>query len=96
MTSFQVDAADLQTKSAAVQASITRLQTEVNTMDANLRLLKESWRGQAATNFMTVLTQWRTTQAKVEESLASIQSALTSASKQYAETERANAAMFKF
>ncbi|MFC0581826.1 WXG100 family type VII secretion target [Micrococcoides hystricis] len=96
MTSFQVDAADLQSKSAAVQGSISRLQTEVNTMDANLRLLKDSWRGQAANNFMSVLSQWRATQAKVEESLGSIRTALASASKQYAEAERANAAMFKF
>lgn len=96
MAIFQVDSDDLMNKSSAVQGSISRLQGEVNTMEANLRQLQNSWRGQAANNFQEVLTQWRATQLRVEESLASIQTALTAASRHYTDAEHANATMFRF
>lgn len=96
MSIVQIDVEDLRAKSGAVEGSIGRLQAEVSTMEANLRQLQDTWRGQAAANFQGVLTEWRATQLKVEESLASIRRAMDLAATQYSETEAANAAMFRF
>ncbi|MGC5049003.1 WXG100 family type VII secretion target [Micrococcus porci] len=95
MTIVQIDVEDLRAKSGAVEGSIARLQTEVNTMEANLRQLEGTWRGQAAANFQGVLTEWRATQARVEESLGGIRRAMDLAASQYSDTEAANAAMFR-
>ncbi|MCG7423027.1 WXG100 family type VII secretion target [Micrococcus porci] len=95
MTIVQIDVEDLRAKSGAVEGSIARLQTEVNTMEANLRQLEGTWRGQAAANFQGVLTEWRATQARVEESLGGIRRAMDLAATQYSDTEAANAAMFR-
>lgn len=96
MTVVQIDIEDLFAKSAAVEGSIGRLQAEVNAMEANLRQLQDTWRGQASTNFQTVLTEWRGTQARVEEALSGIRRAMDQAGAQYSEAEQANAAMFRF
>lgn len=95
MVLVQIDTDDLSAKSQAVEGSIGRLQTEVNTMETNLRQLQDTWRGQASDNFQSVLSEWRATQAKVEESLMSIRQAMTAAADQYLNTETANASMFR-
>ena len=95
MALVQIDTEDLMVKSQAVEASIGRLQSEVNAMEGNLRQLQDTWRGQASANFQTVLTEWRGTQARVEESLAGIRRAMDQAGAQYSEAEQANAAMFR-
>ncbi|MBB4734516.1 WXG100 family type VII secretion target [Micrococcus cohnii] len=95
MSVVHIDIDDLQAKGSAVEASIGRLQSEVNTMEASLRQLQDTWRGQASTNFQTVLTDWRATQARVEESLANIRQAMNQAATQYRDTEQANAGMFR-
>ena len=48
MSIVQIDVEDLRAKSGAVEGSIGRLQAEVSTMEANLRQLQDTWRGQAA------------------------------------------------
>lgn len=96
MSIVQIDVEDLRAKSGAVEGSIGRLQAEVGTMEANLRQLQDTWRGQAAANFQGVLTEWRATQQRVEESLAGIRRAMDSAAQQYQDAEAANAAMFRF
>lgn len=95
MALVQIDTDDLLAKSSAVEGSIGRLQSEVNTMEAHLRQLQDTWRGQASNNFQEVLTQWRATQARVEESLTSIRHAMSHAADQYLQTETANASMFR-
>ncbi len=95
MALVQIDTEDLMAKSQSVEASIGRLQTEVNAMEANLRQLQDTWRGQASDNFQAVLTEWRATQARVEESLVSIRGAMGHAAQQYLEAETANASMFR-
>ena len=45
-------------------------------------------------NFQQLVSDWRATQLKVEESLASINAALAQASQQYAQAEEGNARMF--
>jgi WXG100 family type VII secretion target len=94
MTYFNVDTDSLAARSVQVQGTIGRLQAEVNTMQAGLRELEGLWTGQAATNFQQLITQWRGTQAQVEESLAGINAALGLATQQYAEAELSNARMF--
>lgn len=97
MSIVQIDVEDLRAKSGAVEGSIGRLQAEVSTMEANLRQLQDTWRGQAAANFQGVLTtEWRATQQRVEESLAGIRRAMDAAATQYQDAETANAAMFRF
>lgn len=95
MALVQIDTDDLLAKSSAVEGSIGRLQTEVNTMESHLRQLQDTWRGQASTNFQSILSEWRATQARVEESLVSIRQAMSHAADQYLHTENANAAMFR-
>ncbi|MGW6173496.1 WXG100 family type VII secretion target [Arthrobacter sulfonylureivorans] len=94
MAVFQVDSEALAAKSMAVQGTIGRLQAEVNTMQSGLRELESLWTGAAAANFQQLVTDWRATQLKVEESLASINAALSHASQQYLQAEEANARMF--
>jgi 6 kDa early secretory antigenic target len=94
MAVFHVDSEALNAKSMAVQGTIGRLQSEVNTMQAGLRELESLWTGCASANFQQLVSDWRATQLKVEESLASINAALAQASQQYAQAEEANARMF--
>jgi tetratricopeptide (TPR) repeat protein len=50
--------------------------------------------GTRRANFQQLVTDWRATQLRVEESLASINAALSHASQQYLQAEEANARMF--
>lgn len=95
MARVSVDSEALAAKSAELRGTIDRLQAEINSMQSGLQSLSESWQGQASANFQSLVTQWRSTQARVEESLASINQALAYASTQYAETEAANTALFR-
>jgi WXG100 family type VII secretion target len=94
MAVFNVDSEQLAAQSAQVQATIGRLQAEVNQMQAGLQGLQASWGGQASSMFQSLIGEWRATQARVEESLAHINQALSQASRTYAETEAQAAAMF--
>lgn len=94
MAVFQIDTSDLLAKSQNVEATLGRIQSDVNMMEGQLRQLQETWKGSAAGAFQEVLTQWRSTQAQVEQSLASVRQAMASASSQYEETESANTRIF--
>lgn len=94
MAVFQIDTSELMTKSQAVEGTLSRIQSDVNTMESQLRQLQDSWRGSASVAFQDVLTQWRGTQAQVEQALASVRQAMAAASQQYEETETANTRMF--
>ena len=56
--------------------------------------LQGSWKGQAATSFQHVVTDWGATQERVRSSLEDIRQALALAGNQYAEAEMAAARMF--
>jgi early secretory antigenic target protein ESAT-6 len=94
MTSYQVDSEAVFGASGAVRASSDRIQAEVQGMLGQLTNLQSSWAGQAASAFQAVISDWRTTQQRVTESLVTINSALAQAGQQYAETEQANARLF--
>jgi WXG100 family type VII secretion target len=94
MTTFQVDSEAVLSATSAVRASIDRIQAEVGGLHGQLTSLQGSWSGQAASAFQGVITDWRATQQRVEESLAAINQALTQAAQQYAEIEASNARLF--
>ena len=95
MAIVSVDSEVLDATSAEDRGTVDRLQSDINRMQSGLQSLSESWQGQASANFQSLVAEWRGTQAKVEESLASISQALGYASVQYAETEAANVALFR-
>ncbi|MFP5336560.1 MAG: WXG100 family type VII secretion target [Actinomycetes bacterium] len=94
MSRFEVDSARVAQASAAVTTSVGAISTEVDRMMRNLIDLQSSWRGQAATQFQGVVTDWRATQERVRQSLEDISVALNAAGQQYAEVEQANTRMF--
>lgn len=94
MTRYHVDADAVLSATAAVRGSISRIQSEVSGLHGQLTNLQGSWGGQAATAFQSVITDWRATQLRVEESLAQITTALGQAGQQYADAESANARLF--
>ncbi|HXD28047.1 WXG100 family type VII secretion target [Arthrobacter sp. JSM 101049] len=96
MGSFAANTDDMRGRAQAVQGTIERLRSEVDTMQAGLRDLESSWHGAAASNFQAVVADWRATQLKVEQSLTGINTALAHASQQYDEAEAANARMFTY
>ena len=94
MAQFQVDSEQIQSSSAAVNASIQAIRQSVQGMYANLNNLQSVWRGGAGTQFNAVAEQWRAAQQQMEQSLESIQHALTQASALYAETEMQASRLF--
>lgn len=83
MAQYQVDSEQIQSSSAAVNASIQAIRQSVQGMYANLNNLQSVWRGGAATQFNAVAEQWRAAQQQMEQSLESIQHALSQASMLY-------------
>jgi 6 kDa early secretory antigenic target len=94
MSQYQVDSEAVLGATSVVRSSADRIGAEVSSMYAQLTNLQGSWSGQAATAFQAVVTDWRATQQRVEESLAAINRALTLAAQQYAEIEAQNARLF--
>lgn len=77
MPQYQVDSERIQASSAAVCTSITAIRQSVDQMYGNLNALQDAWRGGAATQFNALAAQWRAAQQQMEQSLESIQQALT-------------------
>ncbi|MBG6085232.1 WXG100 family type VII secretion target [Zhihengliuella flava] len=96
MSSFAANTVEMRAKAQAVQGTIERLRAEVNTMQGSLQELEGTWHGAAAANFQAVISDWRATQLRVEESLTNINTALARASQQYDGAEAANASMFTY
>jgi len=95
MTRYQVDSDAVAAATSTVRAAMGRIQGEVGGMHAQLVGLQGSWTGQASVGFQSVVTDWKATQVRVEESLAAIGAALDQAARQYAEVEVANAQLFR-
>ena len=91
---YQVDAEAVLSATTAVQSSIARIQSEVAGLHSQLTSLQGSWTGQAADAFQGIIAEWHAVEQKVEESLSSINTALTHAGQQYAEIEAANSRLF--
>ena len=94
MTRYEVDSAQVTAASAAVQSSAQQVSAEVDRMMRHLVDLQSTWKGQAATSFQHVVTDWRTVQERVRSNLEEIQRALAVAGQQYAQAEEAAVRMF--
>ena len=94
MAQFRVDSDGLALKSTAVRGSVERIRAEVAAMHRSLQELESTWSGQAASSFQGLIVDWRGTQARVEQSLESINAALSTAASQYAQAEQANTRLF--
>lgn len=94
MTQYQTDIDALTAATGTAHGYMDRIQTEVGGLLALLTGLDGSWQGQASTAFQGVVGLWRSTQSQVDEGLASIMLALSTAAQQYADTEQANARLF--
>ena len=94
MTRFEVDSTQVTQAGAAVQASAQQIGAEVDRMMRHLLELQASWRGQAATSFQHVVTEWQGTQERVRAVLEEIQAALALAGRQYEEVEASAVRMF--
>ncbi|MEO6827630.1 MAG: WXG100 family type VII secretion target [Microbacteriaceae bacterium] len=94
MTSYHVDSDAVISTTAAVHASIGRIQAEVAGLHGHLANLQESWSGQAASAFQSSVAQWRATEQHVQEVLTTLNQSLGHAGQQYAEIEQANLRLF--
>lgn len=95
MSAFHIDSATVLAASQRVAGIAARLSEDSVHLLTELTGLESSWSGQAALAFQSTVAQWRHTSQVVEQSLMSIQQALTHAANSYAEVEAANARMFQ-
>ena len=95
MSVFHVDSEAVFHASSAAQQSISRIQAEVLALHSQLSNLQGSWSGTAATAFQAVVSEWHLTAQRVDESLSSINHALSLAAQQYMDIEQATARMFR-
>lgn len=94
MTHFQVDSEQISAANLTIQATISRINVEVETLHSQLTGLQSSWSGVAASGFQDLIGRWRTTAATVDGQLAEIGRSLDIAAQQYAEIEAANSRLF--
>ena len=94
MTRYQVDSDAVASTTAAVRASVGRIQGEVGALHGQLVNLQSSWTGQASVAFQGIVSDWKATQQRVEESLSGISIALAQAGRHYEEIEQQNARLF--
>jgi WXG100 family type VII secretion target len=95
MTQYHVDAAEVSEAAARASASGAAIRTEVQAMVGHLQRLESTWRGGAAVAFGTLLADWRSAQAQVEQALEAIGTALGAAARGYADAEDQAARMFR-
>jgi early secretory antigenic target protein ESAT-6 len=95
MAVFSVDSDAVLSSTAAVRGTIDRLHAESASMLAQLTQLQSTWTGSASAAFHGVVEQWRVTQRQVEDSLTSINTALSAAGRQYADAEMATTSLFR-
>lgn len=94
MSTYQVDSEAVLAHATAARQTVGRIQGEVSALHSQLEQLQTSWTGGAATAFRGVVSEWRVTQQRVEDSLSAISTALTQAGRQYAESEQNNMRLF--
>jgi len=94
MTIFKVDSEQVLAANQSIQVTIGKLQTEVESLYAQLQSLEGSWQGQAATSFQELVKRWRLTANNVEAQLGEVGQALALAAQQYSDIEQANLRLF--
>jgi early secretory antigenic target protein ESAT-6 len=94
MSRYEVDSAQVAQAAAPVQTRTAAVRAEVAALQRQLNELQSTWRGGAATAFTGVMTEWSTTQARVEQALDHITTARQMAARTYAEAESQAARLF--
>ncbi len=94
MSRYEVDSAQMTQAGAAVQRSAAAVRAEVALMQRHLTDLQSSWRGNAATGFAAIMTEWSATQVRVEQALDQITAALHAAAQTYADAEQQASRLF--
>src|SRR5699024_1067082 len=69
MSKYTVDSEAVQAASASIRGITEQLRADVNTLMGQIQNLQSQWTGQAASAFTAAAHDWRTTQARVEESI---------------------------
>ncbi|MEY4275998.1 MAG: hypothetical protein RIS26_461 [Actinomycetota bacterium] len=94
MSIFRVDSEQVLAANQNIQATIGKLQQEVNLLHSQLQSLDSSWQGAAANSFQELVRRWKTTATTVEGQLGEIGRALAQAAQQYQDIEQANLRLF--
>jgi WXG100 family type VII secretion target len=94
MTIFRVDSEQVLAANLNIQVTIGKLQSEVESLYAQLQSLEGSWQGAAATSFQELVKRWRLTANNVEAQLGEVGQALALAAQQYSDIEQANLRLF--
>jgi WXG100 family type VII secretion target len=94
MTYFSVDSERVLAANGTIQATIARLQGEIQGLQGQLLSLNDTWQGQAAMSFQDLVQRWKVTSDSVEAQLGQIGHALAVAAGQYSEIEQANQRLF--
>ena len=95
MTRYQVDSEAVLGAHAIIRGTMSRIEAEAANLHGQLTNLQSSWTGPAATAFHTVVSDWKSTQLRVEQSLSGIGAALGRVGQQYEDVEQANAQLFR-
>lgn len=95
MAVFSVDSDAVLGATATVRATIERLESEVVALVTQLAQLQGSWTGAAAAGFQSAVDGWRVTQRQVDDALGTLNAALASAGRQYADAEELNVTLFR-
>jgi WXG100 family type VII secretion target len=94
MTQIQVDSEQVLAANSQIQATIAKVQSEVDGLHSQLLRLEEVWRGSAASSFQELVARWKLTATTVDNQLGELGNALRLAASQYSEIEAANQRLF--
>jgi len=94
MAQIQVDSEQVLAANSTIQATIAKVQAEVDGLHAQLLRLQEVWRGSAASSFQELVSRWKITATTVDTQLGELGSALRIAAAQYTEIEAPNQRLF--
>lgn len=94
MTQIQVDSEQVLLANSQIQATIQKVQAEVDGLHSQLLRLEEVWRGSAANSFQELVGRWKLTATTVDTQLGELGNALRVAASQYSEIEAANQRLF--
>ncbi|TCD53622.1 WXG100 family type VII secretion target [Alloscardovia theropitheci] len=87
MPQYHVDSERISNASIAINNTADQIRSAVTVMYSQLSELEGSWQGTSANQFSTVITDWRNAQNSIENSLQSIQQALSQAAVLYSDAE---------
>lgn len=90
MTTFHVDANELEIASGHITRTIESLHSDIATLTTQLRGLDGSWSGPAALAFSTIVDEWTHSSVRMTETLDAMGTALRQVHAHYLETEAAN------